>query len=147
MEPELKPCPKCGKQPYMAVGFNGGKWRIRVICASCGLHTRDFEDTSGNDEIYTKLQQQSADAWNGGHILVTVEDLSINYERLSLAAEQLGLFLVLVDEGGLEPTEKVKRWDAIRREMRDSVRLVRKEVETTYTPLPTSPLKGGGEIS
>lgn len=134
MEIEMKPCPKCGRPGKIFIGGAGNFFTARAGCISCGLSTAIFRtmspfdgDNEADEAVIQQARQQSADAWNSGNYLVIVEDLSINRERLAGAYQQLGSYLE--EEQNMEPAERVKRWDAIRREIRDSVRLVRKEVK------------------
>lgn len=63
MENELKPCPFCGGEAYMAQNYLGQKY---VWCAECGAGVwgKDTEDWRVATMGERRAKKAAADAWN-----------------------------------------------------------------------------------
>lgn len=63
MENDLKPCPFCGGEAYMAQNYLGQKY-VRCVECGAGVWGKDTDDWSISKMGEKRAEKAAADAWN-----------------------------------------------------------------------------------
>jgi hypothetical protein len=135
----LAACPKCGGEPLLKLQPLAGVYAVRVICLSCGAHTRTIfrerlsrfplhsEDCEINEDSMESCQNQAAEEWNAGRLARVVEDVQL--DRNKLLNEFLDQFTRFMQtEASMQPRERVRTWLALKQEFARGGMITRKEV-------------------
>ena len=67
---ELKPCPFCGKEPYMWFSmYDADKAKLEIYCRNCGAKTEmlkkiDFSGKENPGYSFIDLERKTKEKWN-----------------------------------------------------------------------------------